>query len=231
MVNAVLVWLFLILCYIELLPSRSHIIPRKHLAERTILNPKQQLVLISGCTGTGKSTFAMEVAISRDILKCISTDTIRQVTRDFDNSLAVQRSSYVGTRDPIVDWRESCTVLERSINNVVADSMNRGINLVLEGVHLVPDRKLLDMWTAAGGIAIGIALCIPDADVHRKVLNHRGDQTKKGAAEQIKSFERIRSIHDEIMRLGHESDWLIIEQTPNIDPRPIDILNYHFRSN
>ena len=43
-------------------------------------NTKPQLVLIAGCTGTGKSTFGMSVALNQNILKCISTDTIREGT-------------------------------------------------------------------------------------------------------------------------------------------------------
>ena len=167
----------------------------------------------------------MEVAISRDILKCISTDTIRQVTRDYDQSIAVQRSSYAGNRDPIADWKESCQVLERSIENIVKDSLKRGISLVLEGVHIIPDRKLIDLWTSQGGVAIGVVLCIPDIETHEKVLHYRGVQTTKGAEEQLHHFKRIRAIHDEIVTLGHRHDWLMIHQKPSIDPRPIEILN------
>jgi 2-phosphoglycerate kinase len=37
--------------------------------------------LLSGSTGTGKSTLGMSIALHHHILKCISTDTIRQVLR------------------------------------------------------------------------------------------------------------------------------------------------------
>ena len=72
------------------------------------------LILISGCTGTGKSTFGMEVAISLGILKCISTDTIRQVMRPFNEfNPALHRSSYAGNGDPIVNWLECCAAVEK----------------------------------------------------------------------------------------------------------------------
>ena len=37
------------------------------------LPPK--LIIITGCPGTGKSTFGMSLALEQGILKCISTDT------------------------------------------------------------------------------------------------------------------------------------------------------------
>ena len=186
---------------------------------------QQQLILISGCTGTGKSTFGMEVAISRGILKCISTDTIRQVQRTYDTRSALHRSSFQGTDDPAINWRETCDILQDSIDNVVYDCLGRGISLVLEGVHIIPDRKLVDAWMSKGGIAVGCVLHIPDKEVHRTVISRRGEQTSKGAAQQLEKFTRIRAIHDEMLRLGQLNDWLLIEQKPTIDLRPIDLVN------
>ena len=166
----------------------------------------------------------MEAAISRGILKCISTDTIRQITRQFDTNPAVHRSSYSGNNDPVVEWRETCQAIESGIENIVLDSINRGSSLVLEGVHIVPSQSLIEKWKESGGVAVGVVLCIPDADVHRKVIFRRGEQTTKGADEQLIKFERIRSIHDEMVRLGKLNKWLLIEQKPMLDPRPIDLL-------
>lgn len=42
-----------------------------------------KLILISGCPGTGKSTFGMSLALEQGILKCISTDTVRAVMRSY----------------------------------------------------------------------------------------------------------------------------------------------------
>jgi len=187
---------------------------------------QQQLILISGCTGTGKSTFGMEVAISRGILKCISTDTIRQVQRTYDTRSALHRSSFQGTDEPAINWRETCDILQDSIDNVVYDCLGRGISLVLEGVHIVPDRKLVDAWMSKGGIAVGCVLHIPDEEIHRTVISRRGEQTTKGsAAQQLERFTRIRAIHDEMLRLGQLNDWLLIEQKPTMDLRPIDLVN------
>lgn len=160
------------------------------------------LILISGCTGTGKSTFGMEVAIQKGILKCISTDTIRQTMRTFDNTPALHRSSFAGEGDVIAEWRECCSVLDAAIENIVMDCVRRGTSLVLEGVHIVPSKSLIDKWTAEGGFAVGAVLTIPDPDIHKKVIFRRGMQTGKGAEAQVNKFNRIRAIHDEMFRLG-----------------------------
>jgi hypothetical protein len=56
----------------------------------------KQLILLSGSTGTGKSTLGMSIALHHHILKCISTDTIRQVLRSV---YAKATSSTDGNRD------------------------------------------------------------------------------------------------------------------------------------
>ena len=172
----------------------------------------------------------MEVAISRGVLKCISTDTIRQVMRIneiYKNNEALHRSSYMGSSDAITNWLESSDILQSGINAIVDDSLKRGTSLVLEGVHIVPENSMIDKWVAAGGVAMGVVLAIPDPETHKKVIFHRGVKTGKGADEQIHKFNRIRVIHDEMVRLGNEHGWLVLKQDPIIDPRPIDVLQKH----
>eukprot|EP01040_Poterioochromonas_malhamensis_P012878 gene12878-14108_t len=184
---------------------------------------KPELILISGCTGTGKSTFGMTLALNRGIVRCISTDSVRQVLRSFSNNTAVHRSSYGGVGDPVLQWRECCSVLDSSIENLVQDSIARGSSLVLEGVHIVPSNHLLDRWTEAGGVAIGIVLSINDPEAHKNLIFSRGEASKKGADHQIKALERIRTIQEEMIRLGKENNWLQIER--KIEPDPIDVIH------
>jgi hypothetical protein len=77
-------------------------------------NVKPQLILIGGCTGTGKSTFGMSVALSQSILKCVSTDVIREISRNTVDVKpdALMRSSYQGNGEPVADWRATCEAVE-----------------------------------------------------------------------------------------------------------------------
>ena len=160
----------------------------------------------------------MSIALNKGIVKCVSTDTIREVLRTMRSDEALIRSSYGGTGDPIIQWKECCSVMESSINRVVDDAIRRGTSLVLEGVHIVPSNTLLDKWTVNGGVAVGVVLSIPDEKTHFEVLNHRGKVTRKGAEKQLTAFHRIRAIHDEMVRLGDEHNWLLIEQKIERDP-------------
>lgn len=191
-------------------------------------NAKPLLILIAGCTGTGKSTFGMQVALSQSILRCVSTDTIREVTRT--NTLerggepppSLMRSSYEGEGDPVEDWRDSCHVLSAGIDATVRDAMKRGTSLVLEGVHIQPTNELLDAWRAQGGTALGVLLMIKDGEAHRSLIFRRGEVTKKGEEKKIKAFSRIRKIQDAMFKSAVANDWLLIEQ--KLAPDPIEIV-------
>lgn len=105
-------------------------------------------VLIGGSLGTGKSTFGMAVALDHGILKCVSTDTMRQVMRSFvaaELTPALHRSSYARS------WQETCTVLHTNVEGLVDDAIKRGISIVVEGVHIVPSNEFTKKWEDAGG--------------------------------------------------------------------------------
>jgi len=191
---------------------------------------KPKLILISGSPGTGKSTFGMSVALDQGILKCISTDTVRAVMRSFvakELSPALHRSSYsesFESDDPVRSWMETCNVLKASIDTLVDDAICRRVSLVVEGVHLVPSPDLIKKWEEHGGVAIGVLLQIQDSETHKKLLKRRGFATGNVDAEneKISSYERIRLIQDEMMKLASESNWLQIEQ--KTDPDPLDLI-------
>jgi predicted kinase len=192
---------------------------------------KPHLVLISGSPGTGKSTFAMSVALDQGILKCISTDTIRATMRSFvapDISPALHRSSFAQAfegDDPVRSWRETCSVLSHSVEGLIDDAMKRGTSIVVEGVHVVPHNELIKKWEQEGGVAVGVLLQIRNEEKHKRQLLKRGVMTGviEAEEEKIASFDRIRAIQDEMMRLAKENNWIQIEQ--RIAPDPLDLVN------
>jgi 2-phosphoglycerate kinase len=191
---------------------------------------RPHLVLISGSPGTGKSTFAMSVALDQGILKCISTDTVRATMRSFvapDISPALHRSSFAQAfegDDPVRSWRETCSVLSHSVEGLIDDAMKRGTSIVVEGVHVVPHNDLIQKWEQAGGVAVGVLLQIRNEEKHKRQLLKRGVMTGAIEAEEekISSFDRIRAIQDEMMRLAKENHWIQIEQ--RTAPDPLDLV-------
>lgn len=144
----------------------------------------------------------MSIALSQGILRCIATDSIRQVMRSFDHSPALHRSSYSGEGDAILNWKECCEVLSGSVDGLVDDAIKRGVSILIEGVHLIPSSNLIQKWQNAGGVAVGCVLYISEADAHRQLILRRGEITKKGAEQQVVAFNRIRAIQDEMIKLG-----------------------------
>jgi len=193
---------------------------------------KPKLVLIGGCTGTGKSTFGMSVALDQGILKCISTDTIRGVMRSFipkNISPALHRSSYENIAgnfidDPVNSWHETVRVLDSSVEELVMDAISRRQGLVLEGVSIYPSKKLIDKWTKAGGVATGCLLTIANEETHKSMLTRRGllagRSSKQGLKDQekIDNFDRIRTIQEEMIKLANKAEWILIEQKIEVDP-------------
>lgn len=179
------------------------------------------------CISPGKSTLGMKIALSEGIMKCVSTDTIRQVVRSFDQSDAIHRSSYSGDGDPIEAWKETSDALQPAILSVINDALKRNNSLVLEGVHLQPTSDILNRWREGGGEAIGVLLVVPNEAAHRELIDIRGKLAKKPAIAQIESFHRIRTIQNEMIRLANQqNDWLIFEQ--NLQPDPVDVVWKYF---
>jgi 2-phosphoglycerate kinase len=172
----------------------------------------------------------MSVALDQGILKCISTDTVRAVMRSFipvSISPALHRSSYDGNDngDPVTSWRETCTVLDTSLEGLIDDAIHRNVGLVLEGVSLEPKNSLIDKWEKAGGVAIGCLLTVSNEKTHKKLLDSRGmigTGQKAKDEKKLANFERIRLIQDEMIRLAQKSKWLLIEQ--KIEPDPLEII-------
>lgn len=188
---------------------------------------KPTLILISGPTGVGKSTFAMNVAIHHGILTCISTDFIRGVLRsalpNHNNNMPLHRSTYVGSGDPIKEWKECCHALDAGIEHLIRNSLRKGASLVMEGVHLIPSNRLLHAWRKEGGHALGCLLSLKDAETHRNLIIARGRASGKGAEGQLRQFHRIRAIQEEMIRLAKIEDWIEIPQL--IHQTPLDQIN------
>lgn len=150
-VITILVLLSLISQDVDGLSSKS-IRLRSFVYSKQSAQSKPKLILIGGCPGTGKSTFGMSLALEQGILKCISTDTVRAVMRSYATGSinpALNRSSYAPSSendDPVLSWKETCSVLEKSVEGLIDDAIARKTSIVLEGVSISPSKKWLEKW-------------------------------------------------------------------------------------
>ena len=176
---------------------------------------RPRLVLISGATGVGKTTLAKAIAHEMGLARIASSDTIREVMRATAASPdpALNRSSYgrgdVG--DAITDWEDAAQAVQPGIEAVVERARQQGVDLVLEGVHVIPSRRLLGAWETAGGAAVGVVVKIEDEGTHRARIEQREANTWRGAERYRIGFDRIRSIQRAIEEKGSGAEWKVVD--------------------
>ena len=161
-----------------------------------------RLLLIGGGTSVGKTTLAKAVAHELGFTRIVNTDTIREVLRAAsgpDAPAALNRSSYSKgeTGDAVTDW----------IDAVISRARREGVDLVLEGVHLVPEEGFLHTWRSQGGVAVGMIVTIGHEGTHRERIEQREEHTYRGPARYLAAFERIRAIQRGMEERASGANW------------------------
>nr|AIE99363.1 hypothetical protein [uncultured marine group II/III euryarchaeote KM3_109_G01] len=175
-----------------------------------------RLMLIAGATGVGKSTLGNQILGEFEFSRHVGTDTVREILRSFegpDENPVLHRSSFSHgkSKDPINDWLDTCEVLDSGIRSVISRSRREGVDLLLEGVHIVPSRGLLEEWRESGGVAVGLVLHVDHEETHQNRIKAREKNTFRGADRYLAAFDRIREIQRGIKERGNISDWKAID--------------------
>jgi len=183
---------------------------------------KPRLLVITGSSGVGKSTLSARAAASLGFSKSASTDTIREALRtqfDADELPALHRSSFESAGSGVVeDWHETVKVLSEGVAAVVRRASMKGSDLLLEGVHVIPDAQILNDWRGAGGIACGVVLYVEEGDRHQRFIVRRERHNNRGLAHYLDNLDRIREIQREMVSNGREAGWLVMDASVQDDP-------------
>lgn len=193
------------------------------MTEESTVERSPRLAIIAGATGTGKSTLAHMIAHELGFSRCVSTDTIREVMRtsaSLADSPALHRSSYSTgeTGDPVNDWLDSAEAVEKGIDAVIDRARTQGVDLVIEGVHIIPKSSWLRDWREAGGRAIGIVATADAENQHREFIMKREAGTYRGSERYMLAFDRIRIVQRAIMERARVADWVRIDPLLHDDP-------------
>ena len=183
---------------------------------KTIANRPPRLLIIAGATGTGKSTVAMKIGAKSNFARLISTDAIREILRSTDETQtdsALHRSSFsVGeSNDAIIDWVDTCQAVEKGIEATINRAMREGIDLLLEGVHIIPSDRLIRSWIDSGGIAVGVIMAVSDEDKHKSMLKSRDAHSFRRHDRYFANFERIRRIQDGLIERSKIASWPVVD--------------------
>ena len=183
---------------------------------KTIAKRPPRLLIIAGATGTGKSTVAMKIGAKSNFARLISTDAIREIMRSIDDTQmdsALHRSSFsIGeSNDAIIDWVDTCKAVEKGIEATINRAMREGIDLLLEGVHIIPSDRLIRSWIDAGGIALGVIMMVSDEEKHKSMIKSRDAHSYRRHDRYIANFDRIRRIQDGLVERSKIASWPVVD--------------------
>ena len=175
-----------------------------------------RLLILAGATGVGKSTAAREIAASSGFSRILSTDAIREIMRtciDVDEDPALHRSSFSRGEngEPVIDWQRTCESVEPGISATIERARREGIDLLIEGVHIVPSDRLLRAWREGGGIAVGLLMQVESEEKHRDMLKSRDAHSYRRADRYLSGFDRIRRIQDGLQERAKIASWPVVD--------------------
>lgn len=172
------------------------------------------IILLGGATGCGKSTIASELAYRLGIRHVVGTDAIREVMRRILSKELMpflHESSYTAWRaihvpipptydEMIVGFEEHAKHVVVGIEAVLRRALVEGMNMIIEGVHIVPGfikKEFTDLPNV-----IPIILYVEDSDEHKIRFYARAQEApfRKPVEEYIKDFEAIRRIQNYLVR-------------------------------
>ena len=191
------------------------------MAQRTaqaISTRPPRLLNIAGATGVGKSTAAVGLAQRAGFTRVMSTDAIREIMRVSDHEHqheALHRSSFSrgSSGEPVLDWNETCLAVEAGVTATLERARREGIDLLIEGVHIVPNARLLKAWEDAGGVALGVVMVVDEERAHQAMLKSRDAHSYRRSDRYLASFPRIRAIQAGLIERAKIANWPMVDPT------------------
>jgi 2-phosphoglycerate kinase len=168
----------------------------------------------------GTSTLAADVARRLNIQSVVGTDSIREVLRRAispDLLPILHKSSYEIKREdlrvPVEEtetvlfgFRQQAAQVAVGVEALVDRGLKEGTNLVIEGVHLVPE-IILGRYRDHPNVC-PMVVYLSDEHVHRSRFYIRalGTAMRRPAEEYIVYFKEIRQIHDYIVESADRAE-------------------------
>lgn len=170
------------------------------------------ILLIGGASGVGSSTLSFTVAQWLGVSNVIGTDVLREVLRRVisrDLIPAIHKSSFTAWQALREIPREYDKVIYGFINQVshitvaieavLERSIREGINVVIEGTHVVPG--FIDQKYLRNPSIHTFILKLEDEEMHKQRFFARASETqmRRPAEYYLRHFSSIRKIHDFIV--------------------------------
>ena len=170
------------------------------------------ILLIGGCTGTGKSTVAAELSLRMDIGRTQSTDILREVMRvllpepsepvlfasTYEAWKAVPAAAAGKALDhgaAVAGFLAQANRVTEVIDGVVRRSIKEQVSMVVEGIHLHPEyHRRFTGWDA---VVVPVLLTVPSRDDLKAHFARRGEQApSRGARRYLEHLDNILELQD-----------------------------------
>ena len=189
--------------------------------------------MIAGGTGIGTSTLAMRLAWLLEIDTIVSTDSVREVIRQFLNEDVLpilHVSSYEAgktikqvksSHDRVIYGflAQSKEVLN-GVEAIIKRAIKEKVSMVIEGVHIIPgEMDFLKKYKDKAHI-IQVMLDVKQKNKHRLHFFSRGIQSvNRDKTKYLKNFKEIRLIRDYLIDQAEKNKTLLVQ---NYDFRKVE---------
>jgi len=197
------------------------------------------LIFLGGSAGTGKSTLATELAYRLGIRKMTNTDLVRETMRTVLSAQVVPglhdhsfRGIIQGRQvlsDPrervLAGFRQQAAQVKVGVRGVIARAIQEGTSMIIEGVHLLPPYD--DLLPVGADVRIaGVTLAVTNPKDHKsRFIERARKQSARGPHAYLESFQSVRWIHDDLIRMADESEGLVLHNQ-DLGQTITDVVDY-----
>lgn len=177
------------------------------------------VITVGGTSGVGKSTVSDRAAQILGIERTFSTDLVRAVLRGTLNPgliPALSESSFSAQRmmrsnlagDPLlVAFEQQASIVAQASLSLVRRALKEGLQLVLNGVHLVPGLvSVPEDWDL-----FGYVLTVPDPSEHERRFTARFATSDRDPQHYLDRLAAIRDLDDYIVSHSRAAGIPVIE--------------------
>jgi 2-phosphoglycerate kinase len=183
------------------------------------------IILIGGGTGIGTSTLAMRLAWLLEMDTVVSTDSVREVIRQFldDKVLPILHVSSYETgklikevkspRDSLIyGFLSQSKEVLNGVEAIIKRAIKEKSSLVIEGVHIIPGEMAFLKKYENDAFIIQIMLDVDQKEKHKLHFFSRHLQSiRRDKAHYLKYFKEIRLIRDYLIDQAKKHKALIIQ--------------------
>lgn len=199
---------------------------KKYRTWQEIMNqPKPMIILIGGGTCIGTSTLAMRMGWLLEMNHIISTDSVREVIRQFipENVLPILHVSTYETgklveqvkseHDRLLDgFVSQCKPVLNGVEAIIERAITEKSNTIIEGIHLIPGEMGFLKKYKNKALIIQIMLDVNQKAKHRlHVFNRHVENTKRDKSRYLNHFKEIRLIRDYLVKQAKKKHVQIIQ--------------------